>query len=118
MFGTPTQTLNGKSYSMKNFVTCTKCKMAYRYSITTSSDKIKKHECYVEISKQQNTTNPSSISDSTSNVKLTQPTLSNYSFKYMSNHESNKNIKSMCSDLIVNWILNNIRSLSIVEDIG
>jgi hypothetical protein len=102
---------------MKNFVACTKCKVAYRYSTTTSSDKIKKHECYVEISKKQNTTNSSSF-PVTSNVKLTQSTLSNHSFKCMTNHESDKNIKSTCSDLIVDWISNNIRPLSIVEDKG
>ena len=82
-----------------------------------SSDKITKHQCYIEINKQQNTTNSSSTSKSISDAKLTQTTLSNYSLKHISNHDFDRNIKSMCNDLIVRWISNNIRPLNIIEDV-
>ncbi|CAF5108382.1 unnamed protein product, partial [Rotaria sp. Silwood1] len=118
IFGIPTQTLGEKCYSMQNFVACKECKTVYRYSRTTSSDKIKKHECYLETIKQQNTKNSLSAFESTAYVKSTQSTLSNYSFGQISNHGSGKNIKSKCSDLIVDWISSNIRPLGIVEDAG
>ncbi|CAF3943160.1 unnamed protein product [Rotaria sp. Silwood1] len=93
IFGIPTQTLGEKCYSMQNFVACKECKTVYRYSRTTSSDKIKKHECYLETIKQQNTKNSLSAFESTAYVKSTQSTLSNYSFGQISNHGSGIKMK-------------------------
>ena len=70
-FGIPTQTSNESCYSMKNFVACKKCKTIYPYSRPTSSDKLRKYECYMEINKQQNATNSSSTSKCTLDAKLT-----------------------------------------------
>ena len=70
------------------------------------------------VHENKQTTNSSSTSKSTSDAKLTQSTLSNYSLKHISNHDLDRNIKSMCNELIVRWISNNIRPFSIIEDVG
>ena len=101
---------------MKNFIACKECKTVYRYSSRTSSDKIKQHKCYLNSNKQPNTTNSSS--ESQSNVKFRQSVLLNHSFKFISNNDSDKNIKLMCSDLMIKWICSNLRPFSVVEDSG
>ncbi|CAF3414029.1 unnamed protein product, partial [Rotaria sp. Silwood2] len=79
VFGIPTQTLNEKCYAMKNFIACNHCKTVYRYSPTFTST--------------------NSLSTSELSIKSTKATLTNYSFKYKSNHDSDKSINRKDVDL-------------------
>ncbi|CAF3013445.1 unnamed protein product [Rotaria sp. Silwood2] len=115
VFGIPTQTVDGNSYSIKNFIACKYCKAVYRYSTTMSSCKIKTHKCYVQRRKREEIAH-TEVDESS--IKSTQPTLSKFSFKPVFNHDSDKSTKSKCNELIVQWISNNIRPFSIVDDEG
>ncbi|CAF1266528.1 unnamed protein product [Adineta ricciae] len=103
-FGFAKETVLGESFLVTNFVSCQHCFTTYRYG-SSSTESISRHQC--------NSTSPTSNKSSAVEYAFT---LDKHVFKEKKtfSHLEQQNLTKLFS----NWICDNLRPISIVDDSG